>query len=281
MSEGPSGPIDRAALERIIQRAAELQTAERDIGENLSADEVIALGKDVGIPARYLQQAMLEERTRLPVPTPTGLLDQVVGPGEVTAQRVMRGDPDRIEQQLLKWMEGNELLAVQRQQQGRISWEPLRGMHVALRRSAALLGSGRQLFMLEKASRVSATIGTLEPGYTLVALTAEARKARRSTLAGALAGVVAGSVAAAVLATMTPFWWVAAAPAVFFLGWAVMTLRQYPPVVERLQLGLERALDHLERGETRATPLPPEPRPSLIGLIADEVRRAMVQRPPR
>jgi hypothetical protein len=46
--------ISREALERIIQRAAELQAGERDIGEGLTKDEVLALGKDVGIPNRYL-----------------------------------------------------------------------------------------------------------------------------------------------------------------------------------------------------------------------------------
>ena len=63
MSEGPAGRIDRTALERIIQRAAELQTAEREIGDTLTSDELLALGREVGIPVRYLQQALLEERT--------------------------------------------------------------------------------------------------------------------------------------------------------------------------------------------------------------------------
>ena len=56
--------ISRDALERIIQRAAELQAGERDIGDGLTRDEVLALGKEVGIPARHLQQALLEEQTR-------------------------------------------------------------------------------------------------------------------------------------------------------------------------------------------------------------------------
>ena len=56
--------IDRAALERIIKRAAELQTGERDIGEGLTEQEVLQLGRDVGIPGRYLQQALLEEQSR-------------------------------------------------------------------------------------------------------------------------------------------------------------------------------------------------------------------------
>jgi len=64
MSDLPSQqPIDREALDRIIQRAAELQTGEREIGDNLTPDEVLALGKEVGIPTRYLQQAILEHQT--------------------------------------------------------------------------------------------------------------------------------------------------------------------------------------------------------------------------
>jgi hypothetical protein len=68
MADGTPARIDRAALERIIQRAAELQTSTRDIGESLTQEEVLALGKEVGIPDRYLQQALLEERTRAVVP---------------------------------------------------------------------------------------------------------------------------------------------------------------------------------------------------------------------
>jgi len=45
MTEGTPARIDRAALDRIIRRAAELQTAEREIGDSLSPDEVMALGR--------------------------------------------------------------------------------------------------------------------------------------------------------------------------------------------------------------------------------------------
>src|SRR3989304_5386503 len=63
MSEGSPARIDRAALERIIQRAAELQTAEREMGDSLTSDELMALGREVGSPGRYLQQALLGGRT--------------------------------------------------------------------------------------------------------------------------------------------------------------------------------------------------------------------------
>ena len=107
MSEGPAGQIDRAALERIIQRAAELQTAEREIGDTLTSDELLALGREVGIPVRYLQQALLEERTRVGSLAPAGLLDLVAGPGQVTAQRVIPAEAELVERQLTRGMESN------------------------------------------------------------------------------------------------------------------------------------------------------------------------------
>src|SRR5439155_1560356 len=75
----PAELISREALERIIQRAAELQAAERDIGDGLTKDELLALGQDVGIPARYLQQALLEERTRSVVEQGRGALAWLAG----------------------------------------------------------------------------------------------------------------------------------------------------------------------------------------------------------
>ena len=51
MADLTPGKIDREALERIMQRAAELQAGEADVGEGLTPDEVTALGREVGIPA--------------------------------------------------------------------------------------------------------------------------------------------------------------------------------------------------------------------------------------
>ena len=49
MSEGSPARIDRTALERIIRRAAELQTAEREVGDTLTSEELIAVGAEVAI----------------------------------------------------------------------------------------------------------------------------------------------------------------------------------------------------------------------------------------
>ena len=90
MPEGTPAGIDRPALERILQRAAELQAGERDIGHALSPEEVLALGREVGIPDRYLQQALLEERVRVDA-EPPGVWERVAGPATVVAQRAVPG----------------------------------------------------------------------------------------------------------------------------------------------------------------------------------------------
>src|SRR5437899_3098139 len=81
--------ISRDALERIIKRAAELQAGEREIGEGLTTNEVLALGKDVGIPDRYLRQAMLEEQTRTAPEVATGTWAWLTGPRSIVAHRVV------------------------------------------------------------------------------------------------------------------------------------------------------------------------------------------------
>ena len=52
--------IDRKALERIVRRAAELQAGSQEIGEGLTSQEVLALGKDVDLP-QEMKRAMARQ----------------------------------------------------------------------------------------------------------------------------------------------------------------------------------------------------------------------------
>ena len=278
MAGEPPARIDRATLERIIQRAAELQTGTRDIGDNMSPEEVIKLGKEVGIPEGYLQQALLEESTRVETPGQGGFLGRAVGPAMIGAQRVIQGEPDDIEASLLRYMEEHELLTLQRQQSGRVSWEPLGGFQAAFRRSTAALGGGKRPFMLSKADSVSATIVRLEPGYCNVVLTADLRKARAGYLGGIVTLLGISAIAAGAIAVMSPFILVALAPLPFGVGTGYLVARSYRPVPERIHLGLERALDHLERGAVKPAHQLPPSSSGLIGNIADEIRKALKPR---
>lgn len=273
MTEGIPAPIDRAALERIIQRAAELQTSEREIGEGLTPDEVLALGREVGIPGRYLQQALLEERARVVDAGPGGFLSRTVGPAAVAAQRVVRGEREAIEATLVRWLEKHELFSVQRHQPGRITWEPTGGFQAAYRRALGVGGAKRPL-LLARADTVSCTVLELEPGYCNVALTATARKARTESVGGGAALASAGAVGTGVLAAVGAILPIVLIPLPVALGLGYMALRRYGPVVARLQLGLERALDELEHG-SRADRLLSSNPPRLLDLLADEVRKAL------
>jgi hypothetical protein len=274
MAEGSPARIDRAALERIIRRAAELQTAEREIGETVSSDELISLGREVGIPVRYLQQAMLEERTRVAQSRADGLLDRVAGPAEVAAQRVVQIEPEAVERALVRWMESNELLCIQRQQPGRIVWEPISGFQAAIRRSTAALGAGKRPFMLSRATTVSATVLPLESGYSHVALAADARKIRGEYLASGAALASVGAAGTATMVALGALLPVALLPLPFALGIGYTLLRRYSPALVRMQLGLERALDSLEHGITGSANQIHD-RSGLMGLLAEEVRKAL------
>jgi len=268
MAEGTPARIDRAALERIIQRAAELQTAERDLTEELTPDQVLALGREVGIPERYLQRALLEERTRLVAPPATGSWARIAGPAEVVAQRTVPGTVASVEATLVEWLEEKELFCVQRRQPGRITWEPLGGMAAAFRRSTAAWSRGASAMLLGRADTVSATTISLETGWCHVALTAEARKARAEYVGGgaALAGAgVLGSSLMVVLGALLPV----------ALGIGYGIARRYRPALARLQLGLERVLDNLEEHGGQPERRLPGRQPGLLGMLAEEIRRSI------
>jgi hypothetical protein len=274
MTDGARPTIKRDALERIIQRAAELQTAEREIGEGLTADQVLELGREVGIPGRYLQQALLEERTRIVEAGPGGFLSRTVGPAAIAAQRVVRGEQETIEATLVRWLEKQELFSVQRHQPGRITWEPTGGFQAACRRAIGTAGGSKRPVMLAKADSITCTVLELEPGYCNVALTATARKARAESVGGGAAIASAGAVGTGVLAAVGALLPVVLVPLPLALGLGYLALRRYGPVVARIQLGLERVLDQLEHGTRAERLLPPAP-PRLLDLLANEVRKAL------
>lgn len=266
--------IDRAAIERIIQRATELQTGERDIGEGMSHEEVVALGKDVGIPERYLRQAILEEQGQVAAPAPTSLLDRAFGAALVSAQRVVTGTADEVQQRLRAYLEREEPLLLQREQPGRVTWEPIGGLQAALRSAAEALGS-RKSSMLGNAALVTATITPLEPGYCHVYLTADLGKSRTGYIVGVATTGLVGAATSAVLAVLSPFVWVPLLPVPVVLGIGYLVASQFRPVAARAQLGLERVLDHLERGQVKPAHLLAPGVPGALGAILEEVRKAL------
>jgi hypothetical protein len=219
---------------------------------------------------------MLEQSTALSPATEAGFARQTIGPTEVSAQRVIVGDPEDAARGLVEWFDKNELLVVQRQQPGRITFEPLTGMQAARRRGGLAFGSNRPKFMLSRATLVSGTFTRLESGYCHVALTADLRQARQGFIGGAFAAGSVGVAAAIVLATLSPFWVVTIPPLLVggAAGW--FTLKRFRPLAERAALGLERALDYLERGGVKPGHQLPARGGGIIDAIAGEIRKAIV-----
>lgn len=267
--------FDQEALQRILQRAAQLQADERDVSGSLDGNEVLALGRDVGIPERYLRQAMLEVQAH-EAPEPEGWLDEMVGGASVHAERVVRGDPLAIEESLVRYLETEEVFGVIRRTEGQLMLEPVSGWHAAVRRAT----SGRRL-MLQKAESISAMIVPLEAGFCQVSLRASLRNLRWGYIGGAAALVSVAVAGTVVLGALNAFWPVLLMPlpGAFGFSWAIG--KSYRTVAERAQLGLECALDQAERGAVRSSHQLPGRKTGLLDTVISEIETLVANRTPR
>src|SRR5215207_10738470 len=195
-SEGPKPSnlpvaIDRAAVDRVLARALELQSgAGGDTQDRLSEAQLLELAKEVGLDPVNLRQALAEERTRVAVPEERGILAALYGGATVSAQRTVAGTPAQVLQALDDWMQRQECLKVKRHFGERIVWEADRGVASAVKR--AVSGKGDSLI---RASDVSATAIALDASRVVVRLDAQLGR-NRASLAQATAGMGAASVVA-------------------------------------------------------------------------------------
>ena len=252
---GPSNlpaPLDRAALERVLARAAELQAGTSDGGEALSEQQLLEIGKEVGISETHLRQALAEERTRVAFPEEgeQGWLDRVAGPGATHASRTVRGTPAEVLAVLDGWMQREECLVVKRRFADRIVWEPRRDIVGSIKRGFNLGGRG---YHLTRADDVGATVVPVDGAQTLVRLDARLDGSRAARVKGGVGMVSVGVATAAVVATVLapPFGALALGPALASMGGAAGLLRQHAQVAGRAQLALEQVLDRLQHQEIR------------------------------
>jgi hypothetical protein len=268
----PGELIQREALERIIQRAAELQAGSHDIGEGLTEAELLTLGQDVGIPPRYLQQALLEERTRSSGEARGGLLGWLVGPRRLSAQRVVAGEPAAVEQGLGAWMQQEELLQIKRRYPDHTTWEPKVGAFASIQRA---LGSGGRRFALARAAEIAGQVTPLEAGFCHVQLFADVRNVRRQRMGVAAALLGAGGATTALLLALGVLAPVPFVPILVLAPVTVAALRSHRLQNEQIQIGLEQVLDRLERGEIKPQHALPGQKPGPFERIADEIRRTI------
>jgi len=252
----PSRRLDRAALDRVLARAAELQSSFADGAEAsglLSEDQIVELGREAGMSPEHLRQAMAEERTRGAAPDERGLAAAMFGPGRVQASRVVGGTPGAILDAIDGWMLQEESLQLKRRVGDRIVWEPRRDLIGNLSRA---FNVGGRDYALTRAAEVSATATAVDGARTLVTLDANLAD-HRSRLAGgtalaAVVGVAATAVGAVVIVVPAAL---VALGIVAVIGVPALALgvsrNSQATAVSRGQLALDQLLDHLERGDHR------------------------------
>jgi hypothetical protein len=248
----PARRIDRAALERIIQRAAELQAGEMDsAGDGLTEQELLKLGAEVGIDGRFLRQALYEQASGGTV-AERGFLAKWIGPGHVVASRVVPSDRTAIEHALALWMTESEALTVKRRLPDATVWERQKGFFAEMKRG---FGVGGRSYELAKAKDVAVAVTQLEPGFCHVEMTADLAPTRNGTATGSgIASGALGLVGLGLLALNGPLALLISVASIPFAAAGLVPLlsvRAYRARAGRVQLALEQVLDRLEHGEIK------------------------------
>jgi hypothetical protein len=253
--------LDRGALERVLARAAELQAGSGEPEEVMSEEQILELGKEVGLSAEHLRQALAEERTRVVLPADDGGLGaKLLGGARVGASRTVPGRPSDVLDAIDLWMQRQECLQVKRQFADRIVWEARRDLLGTVRRALNVGGRG---YALARAHEVAATVVAVDASRTLVRIDADLASFR-SSLARQSAGVtVVGVAAGSVLAALHFAIAVAVAPpAVIGVGAFYLARGINARTATSAQLALEQLLDGLERGDVT------KPQPSILSALA-------------
>jgi hypothetical protein len=108
-----------------------------------------------------------------------------------------------------------------------------------------------------------------------VALSADTRKVRNEYVGAGAALAGAGIASTAALVALGALLPLALLPLPLAFGVGYGLVRRFAPAVARIQLGLERALDFLEQGGATPRHQLPDRNSGILGLLADEVRKAL------
>jgi len=246
--------LDRKAVERVLARAAELQTqiTAPDQTDAISEHQLMEIAKEVGLATDSVKQALAEERTRVEVDTNGTWLERVAGPTFVSATRTIQGTPDETLARLDQWMQREEGLIVQRRYNTRLVWEPRQDWIAAVQRG---LRSGGRAFHLSRTKAISGTVIAVDDQRTLIRLDADVAASRSrhiglGTVFGA-SGLTISGVFAALGTVMPPGLALAAFSAALVpmpaAAYAMyLTMKHQQAFTVRTKVALEQVLDYLE-----------------------------------
>lgn len=284
----PGPALDRAAVERVLARAAELQvqaTTGDGGGDTISEAQLLEIGKEVGIAPAVLRQAIAEERTRVVLAPEAGQVAGFAGPAQVSASRVVRHEPATAIAALERWLTTEYGLLEKRRYEGRRTWAPPHNRRPKLARTLKGNVGARAV---AGAGEIGATVTSLGDGRCAVRLDADLAPQRRvAVVGGAVTGGTGVLVSAGIMGVGALLASGVAVPLVIALGAlpglglgiaGVAIARSHRTRAEHAQLGLEQLLDRLEHapsiGATSGAPLPP---PVSLDETIDQVARGVKQ----
>lgn len=244
----PTPPVlHRAALERVLQRAAELQAASTEVPETLSEEELVALGAEVGLSASALKQALVEERMRVVLPEERGLVASLTGPATFVATRIVNGTPREVLTKLHRMMDEGENLREVRRFPDRVVWGARGGFAGTIRTLTRLDGRG---FPLARADEVSAVAVAADTNRVHVRLEALLHDRRKGAVQAGAMGIFGGTATALVFLALNMMLPLAVGAGAVIAGSAALSGRNsYRRDARLAQLALEQILDRLEFGE--------------------------------
>jgi hypothetical protein len=243
--------LSRAALERVLARAAQLQAASGEGDETgaMTEEQLVELGKEVGLSGELLRQALAEERSRTLLPAESGWLASFTGVSAVTAARTVPGTPAAVLGAIDAWMQRSEALQVKRRFADQLVWEARRDIFSVIRRTIPIWGRGFELIPANDVSAIVAAVGPNRAHARIVADFSVARS-QRATSGAALAFAMLLMTAPLIAIGVSPA--LAAIPAALAAMLALfITRRQYRQLVSRAQVSLEQALDRLEFADAK------------------------------
>jgi hypothetical protein len=250
-SNPPGNALSRAALERVLARAAQLQAASGDGDDagSMTEEQLVELGKEVGLSGELLRQALAEERGRTLVPDEAGMLARITGVAAVTAARTVPGNSAAVLGALDAWMQRSEALQVKRRFADQLVWEARRDVFSIVRRTLPIWGRGFELAPANDVSAIVAAVGTTKAHVRIVADFSVTRSQRVTT---------GTAFAIAMLLVTAPLMAIGVAPELAVIPSALgallalfVTRRQYRQLVSRAQVALEQALDRLEFSDAK------------------------------
>lgn len=234
--------FNRAQVERIIARAVEAETNETD---TFTAEDVVRIASELGVAPEQVAQAISQELSTAHTTSRRGLI-----PGEISAARVIQGDPADVAARTRDWLGKSEGMRVRRRHGELEVWEKDPRPLANIRAGLGLNAGGKDL----RGTGPIEIVHTPVPGGVNLSMVSSGSH-QRGAGAGILGAFTLGGIGGATaltLAASQPWAWIYLFIPLVIIGIvvAVAGTRAWTSNVEG---AMERALDAIAEGPPVAT----------------------------